>query len=174
MTVLYTERGFLVTVDSKHHKDTARWYCNPAINAVYREFNDHGIDKKNWSWLGKTCELLARQLSATPRFVEFQFTSDRPVPFRATDFMMDTLNYLTTGRRKLSIENWFDLLEVNPTVMTPVANSIVNRATDDYCTLIRMSSVDLVCRWLQQPDGLKDLITSCMLIFGDSTKAETE
>ena len=172
MGFIRTERGFVVNTDVEKGK---RWYNSPAINVLYHEQCDHLVNKLNWSWIGKAAEISAKQLAVNGKKKNFfcqQLDGDVALPFRAVDFLIDTMTYLRTGRRRISIDHWFDLLEVQPETFVSLSNEQLRRITDEFREILNLSSVDIVCRWLQQPEGLDDLVTSLMIIFGDSEKVE--
>lgn len=168
MTALYSERGFIIHVEDDQYRKGTKWYSNPAINLIYMEQTNPQFNRTSWEWLGKVTELIVRQFHQMPRFLEFQLTSGNPLPFRCVDFIMSTLEYLKMGRRRIAVNSWFDLLEVNPKVMTAVNASVVREAQRDYAYLLSMTATELVCEWLKYPDGLDDLMTTAMILFGDA------
>lgn len=171
MHCLRSERGFNVPIQEKTKK---RWYVSPAINVLYHDHCDHLVSKLNWSWIGKAAEICAKQLAVGNRknFFTLQFDADSTLPFRGIDYLIDTMTYLRTGRRRISIDHWFDLLEVQPEKYASLSNETIRRHREEFSELMAMSSVELVCLWLSKPDGLDDLVTSMMILFGDSEKVE--
>lgn len=171
MRHLRTERGFIIPSDEKTNK---LWYNSPAINALYHEQCDILVNKLNWSWLGKAAEICAKQLAIDGKknFFAIQLDSDGSLPFRAVDYVIDSMTYLRTGRRRISIDHWFDLLEVQPEKFISLSNEQLRRYKEEFKDILNLSPVELVCLWLSKPEGLDDLITSMMIIFGDSEKVE--
>lgn len=171
MGLIRTERGFVVEAEGDKNK---RWYNSPAINVLYHEHCDHLVNKNDWSWIGKAAEISAKQLKVkgNKNFFSCQIDGDVELPFRAVDFMIDSMMYLRTGRRRISIDHWFDLLEVQPERFVQLSNEQLRKIKEEFQSILNLSPVDLVCLWLRQPEGLDDLVTSLMIIFGDSTKVE--
>lgn len=173
MAFLRTERGFVYPQSDE--KDLKKiWYVSPAINALYREHCDHRVNKLDWGWIGKTAEICAKQISVKGKknIFQIQLDDDSTVSFRAIDFLIDSMTYLRTGRRRISVDHWFDLLEVQPEKFVSLPNEQIRKIKNDHGQYLSMSPVDLVCSWLKHPDGLDDLVTTMMIIFGDSQKVE--
>lgn len=76
-------------------------------------------------------------------------------------FLEDTVNYINTGVRSMSIEMWTQLLVVpNKSFTKHEAYKTTYSMKSD---LYRKASIP---QWLSHPDGLHDLILSLYIIFG--------
>lgn len=88
-------------------------------------------------------------------------------------FLDDTLRFITTGRREMSIENWHALVVVpsdvqtNVTKMSPIAATFFypdgNTAKKPQNTRL----IEVVQQWCTQPRGFEDLIGTAHVMFGN-------
>jgi hypothetical protein len=86
-------------------------------------------------------------------------------------FLDDTLRFIRTGRRTMSLETWSSFLQMNdagerPTDLTDYANEyfVVRmgpRGDRSCCSL-----VNTIQEWLSQPGGVEDLLGTLHLLFG--------
>jgi hypothetical protein len=93
-------------------------------------------------------------------------------------FIYDTLGYIYSGRREVSVDSWMNLIEARD--ITDVDTRVVYDPSG-YFNLkhndsMRASSLrpqevppDLngaICSWVSQTDGFKDLVYTLYIIFG--------
>lgn len=94
------------------------------------------------------------------------------------EFLLDTFNYILTGRRNLSPVNWASLVTASPTTAIPDSRKLL-RVLQCYFGDIKDSTIyaqhqimpaglhDLIQAWVSQPDGMMDLVITTGIIFGD-------
>lgn len=91
----------------------------------------------------------------------------------AFDYLIDTLNFIRCGQRKMSRNTWFELIKEFPVpeqidISTRLAKL---RAVSDLpiTTIDRdETKLEFISRWINQPDGLSDMIFSTNLFFGET------
>jgi hypothetical protein len=84
------------------------------------------------------------------------------------DFILDTLRFISTGRRQLSVHTWPDLVSHQYGEETDVS---------ERCTLtdfmgqngIPNNTVELLQKWCSQPGGIDDMVCTLNILFGDLT-----
>lgn len=84
------------------------------------------------------------------------------------DFILDTLRFIATGRRSLSVHTWPDL------VSHQVGEEL---DVSERCTLtdfmgqngIPNNTVELLQKWCSQPGGIDDMVCTLNILFGDLT-----
>lgn len=83
------------------------------------------------------------------------------------DFLVDTLRFILTGRRRLPVSMWAEL--VTQESLAPI--DVDYRAT--VKTLLReyphvtKDTCGLIQQWCSQPKGVDDMVCSLNLLFGD-------
>jgi len=87
----------------------------------------------------------------------------------ALSFLEDTVNYLVTGKRRLSMENWHLLLNDRERRDGPAGKIKTYRELtggDNGLALFKDS--EYASAWLAKPNGITDLIQTLQLFFGDA------
>lgn len=97
-----------------------------------------------------------------------------------TDFLEDTLKFISTGKRDMCLENWQALIKMGAnngnSGMSPKAKEffgILNdrplsdfaKTNDEAFELARLESI--IQRWCSVPGGFEDLLISLHILFGD-------
>lgn len=80
-------------------------------------------------------------------------------------FVQDTLNFIETGTRELPVQTWSDL--VSEGGAGHHAHAIPQRLLDNKLLLKSSdTSLELLQKWVAQPNGFEDLINTLHLLFG--------
>jgi hypothetical protein len=80
-------------------------------------------------------------------------------------FITDTLNFIETGQRELSVLSWTDLVTSGGDNHN--ARSVPSRLINSKSSLrSSVSSLELLQRWVSQPGGFEDLLNTLYLLFG--------
>lgn len=84
------------------------------------------------------------------------------------DFIIDTLNFLNTGKRSVSIMTWLSIINH----VTYQENSGYRFNSEDLKEINKMNingtMHDVISSWLSHSDGLVDFITTLYILFGDT------
>lgn len=85
---------------------------------------------------------------------------------RRLDFIIDTLSFIETGRRTISISNWNDLLmeEVLPNKLL-ITQETRNKVANTGLNLDSFSQI--ISRWCRQVNGFDDMLCTLNILFGD-------
>jgi len=168
MVIMYTQRGFLLSSpDPRMTGRDDKWYGSTAFNELYEQAHDRLVNQQSWAWRKRVIAALKAHFNQQPLFFRNHLREGTPLPFRVVDFLVDTFEYLSTGRRRLAPESWMDLIDVQPDVMAPIPRHTATSIEQRYRQILDLPPVALLSLWISQPDGLDDLITTCMIMFGD-------
>lgn len=86
-------------------------------------------------------------------------------------FIVDTIRFLNTGRRDMSLETWNSLLVApqGPDHIGPVPDTVKDffgiqsgGPARWHCSL-----TEVIALWCSQPNGLEDLLCTLQVLFGD-------
>lgn len=81
-------------------------------------------------------------------------------------FLVDTILFITTGKRKVSVENWYELLDLEPKAdrMAVRANE---KALSDLLALVPKYNISkVISQWCSHPKGFYDMICTIEILFG--------
>ena len=96
------------------------------------------------------------------------------------EFLIDTLQYIMTGHRSLDPMNWVPMVAAAETdIQNPSTKTLellecffgdrVNRYLYDSTTTLPPGLLDVIQLWGSQVDGMKDIIITTGIIFGNQT-----
>lgn len=81
------------------------------------------------------------------------------------EFLLDTLKFIQTGCRKVSIHNWKPLLAE---WAEPHSDHRQRASSGQLDKLTRYSGVEIVAQWCSHPGGFDDMVMTMGLMFGSS------
>ena len=176
-----TNKPFGDTDKSRHqyainqHNGEGSIAANPQVESLYADLIKNAV--KIGSPEFRT-EALKVALSAfgTADFLEWfgtQYTSPAASSLH-NDFLLDTLKFISTGTRNMSVETWASLLSI-----TDEGNNIgkVPEKAKEFFGLnqyevfssarVNVNLVDVIQNWCSKPNGLLDMINTLHILFGN-------
>lgn len=81
------------------------------------------------------------------------------------EFLIDTLRFIETGRRRISVQNWFDLLLENHEPNNDWRTRS-NAELESFTRKYRSDTAAVVSRWVSHDGGFNDLVVSMHILFG--------
>jgi hypothetical protein len=79
-------------------------------------------------------------------------------------FLADTLQYIRTGVRDVSVQNWVDLL-AESNQHSPQANHLT---TPTLALAASETTIMLIQQWCSHPGGLEDMLATLHVLFGSA------
>ena len=84
------------------------------------------------------------------------------------DFIDDTIRFIETGHRDMQLEVWAGIIGYNDRVARPKkASDICQSFIDSKTGTDGLNMTEIVRAWLSQPNGMKDLVMSLNILFGN-------
>lgn len=150
--------GSIIVADEEYK----RFSGNEDIAELYRAHIQRRQNTLTWDFRSKVVsaamKLMGRNLYT---FINVQLQN----PYLhgvAFDFMDDTLHYILTGHRALSLHNWSALLEEEPS-----KKSIDKRRTFKTRLPVELAPMEeAISIWCSHEGGLEDLLRTLYLMFG--------
>lgn len=147
-------RGFFVssTTDSK------------TIQEIYLNFITGRVNTNSWHFRSKVVRAAKHNFGRFDTWLKEQ--ADEALLYgRRDDFMRDTLNFISTGRRRISVVNWMDLLEEDPEMRRDLVNVDLMDQYKQYGLNLH-STPQIIARWCAQPKGFDDMLCTLNILFG--------
>jgi hypothetical protein len=165
MRTLRTHTGFLLS--QPMGSDAAdKLYGNPFMNQLYLELINKPELAKNWEWVKKALTAISTQFHNQRYFFKSQVLGNQPMSPRAVDFIHSTLTFVLTGKRKLPVELWVDLLDYHPKDEVNVPTATQDHFLSTFRALLEYPESKFIAMWLSHPGGLNDLIVTAYALFG--------
>lgn len=144
-----------------------------AVNKLYIEYVNFPRRVRYWNYRKKVIDLALKVLSAhgdTNWFLLQVLNTGLHKQNQA--FLKDTVRFIATGRRRISINAWPVL------VTSEVASEVGSSPEIDLAETLKefgydynTSNANLVQRWCSQPNGFNDLICTLNILYGSQPEA---
>lgn len=139
---------------------------DPEINQLYDKYCQGNSHSGSWSFRRQVLAAAKRLLNGHTNWFIRQDANPMVMAY-TYEFLLDTLRFVATGRRRISIHCWPDLLSHNPEDgLTRISER--QQIAEAFVDLALSTSVDAVLqRWCGQPKGFDDLMVTLHLLFGE-------
>lgn len=137
------------------------------IEKLFAEYCGPAAHTKSWEFRRKVIAAAKRLMSGTNNWF-IQQDSNPMVDAYNYQFLVDTLRYIATGRRRISIHSWPDLMSHGTEVA--LVNVTARRdIIDTFADLALSMSIDaLIQKWCSHPGGFDDFMYSLNILFGEA------
>lgn len=136
------------------------------INELWDRYTSPLNQSTMWSFRKRVIKAAKRLLAGRPNW----FITQDENPWVAEynyQFVVDTLRFIGTGRRRMSVHTWRELVRHAPEDGLSVASERHDIA-DMFTKLDLTTSVDaLIQMWCSRPKGFDDMVNTLYLLFGD-------
>lgn len=136
----------------------------PEVVALYREFTGPGAVTSNWAFRRRVLQLAMKLFTGRTNW--FIGVDDDPtIQHYNYEFILDTVRFIATGQRRISVHSWPDLIGHNQPGLVSKEHSSVRALFKELA--ISADMVTLIQRWCQQRNGVDDLMYTLNILFGD-------
>lgn len=147
---------------------------DPRVHALFVEFTNYPKRAATWSFQRRLISL-AQELFAGEYSWFIRQDSNALMKDQNYAFVLDTVRYIATGRRKFSIHTWPALL----TYEVPTVNESVTGRRDIFFLMQDLTVPTdvnaMIQKWLSHPDGINDMMYTIHMLFGSvHEKVSTE
>lgn len=144
---------------------------HPDVVALYNEFIAPGAQVKNWQFRKRVIQLAVKLISGGSNWF-IAVDEDRRVQEYNYEFILDTVRFIATGRRRTSIYSW-------PLLISSPEENVLAKEHGEVRKLFKelaltTSHTTLIQKWCEQPGGIDDLMFSLNIIFGDRRVRDLE
>ena len=160
-------RGFV----SWYHDDTASGQVydrRDGDEEVIKLYTDHVRQHQptnTWEFRKQVIACAIRLFGGIQRWADIQLLNKH---LHGTNyaFFLDTINFINTGKRQVSVQNWLDLLEVKPDADEEFRTREIDPSVKDFMSAKRFTP-EVISMWCGHENGFEDLLSSLYCMFGD-------
>lgn len=144
-------------------QDVVRSLGDATVAMLYELHVNRTVNTAGWTYRKQVLDTATRLFGDFAAWLSDQVRNPRVVGYNY-QFLEDTLHFIRTGERELSVQNWLELVaEEDDFVKSPVPvkdrpQTIKLRQGETTATLLQ--------KWCAQPNGFEDLVCSLQLLFG--------
>ncbi|WP_144106603.1 hypothetical protein [Paraburkholderia sp. BCC1886] len=148
--------------------------ASPVVETIYAQYIKRPIETNTFDFREKIL-LAALDAFGHPNFLSWYEAQLQSPSVGDTHlrFLDDTLRFISTGRRNMSLETWASFLQmseggVRPAVVAPYAASYFEARLGRSNDRSPVSLIETIIAWTSQPGGFEDLLGTLHLLFGQA------
>lgn len=137
-----------------------------SVELLYKSMLDRNTNTRAWPFYRSVLRNAMRLFGDIQTWMQDQSSNPNIVGYNRA-FLQDTLAFIETGRREMPVLTWYDLVteggrgyHASAVPATLRENRAVLKASDN--------AIGLLQKWIAQPNGLEDLLTTMHLLFGSA------
>lgn len=136
------------------------------INALWEQYNQPVNQSTAWSFRKKVIQAAKRLLGGNTNW--FLSQDHNPMLFEYNyQFVIDTLRFIATGSRRISIHAWPDLVTNYPEGQVADVSERHDVADMFESAALTTSTDVLIQLWCSRTGGFDDMICTLYILFGD-------
>lgn len=136
----------------------------PDVVALYNEFTAPGAQVANWEFRKRVIQLAIKMFSGRTNWF-IGVDADQTVQEYNYEFILDTVRFIATGQRRVSVHSWPDLIGHNQPGMIQKEHSEVRKLFHDLA--LSTDTVGMIQQWCTQKGGVDDLMFTLNILFGE-------
>lgn len=141
----------------------------PEVVAIWRKYVDPNLDSSSWAYKKQVLRVAMELFGTQRNWFEFQERNPSLHGYNY-GFVVDTLRFILTGKRNLSVHMWPDLVSHEYSHSQDVSG---RHELLDYmkqnAELMRNPPAGMIQRWCSHKGGMDDMICTLNILFGDLT-----
>lgn len=162
---LFSVRGFMLNPNRREAADgTDAHELGVVISELYKETREKAQKTTSWAFRKEVLRIAMLMFRDFNQWVRSN-SYEGYLYGRRYDFLMDTIRFIKTGKRDLSVTNWKELLEEHIPPNKREANQL------DISQLIFQPTIktsELISMWCSQEKGFVDMLCTLDILFGVS------
>lgn len=92
------------------------------------------------------------------RFIQYNIVGNNLVHGKSLDFIIDTVEFINGGVRVLDINTWLNYLDFE--------TKKPSKALDPRVVELNSTGSNYIGKWIRQPNGFEDLVSTLSILFG--------
>ena len=139
---------------------------DPEVVALFDEYCKPANAGATWGFRKRVLKAAKRLFSGDINWFIRQDTN-RKVRDYNYEFLLDTIRFIATGQRRISVLSWGDLIQNHPedTYLSVRERHGIADAFRDYA--LKTNAAEMIQRWCSWPGGVDDMVFSLHWLFGE-------
>lgn len=136
------------------------------VAELYEKNLDYGFNTQSWDYRVAVIEVAKRMFGRRlDGFFGCQYEGRRLHGYRL-DFLKGTLSFIETGKRTVSVDNWYELLIDYPTKDSRSRKDQVDAAQSLTSFKHILTNPDYIAQWCSHEKGFEDMLCTLSIIAG--------
>lgn len=166
-------RGYLVRLDSslsplsmtQIQQNTVP--SDPAIETLYKLYVGHGVNSEAWPFKRRVIKRCSQLFGNFNHWLKLQVANNDNIYGLNLDFLLDTVKFIRTGHRDMSVFNWLELLAEYPDAHPGCASV---RRLDEFELRDPSEFDNFIGMWCSKEGGFQDMLCTAHVLFGVAKK----
>lgn len=162
-------RGYLVRLDnaitplSMSQVQVNTVPSDPAIETLYKLYMTHSVNSETWPFRRRVIQRCSQLFGNFEQWLRLQITSNDSIYGLNLEFLRDTVQFIRTGHRDMSVFNWHELVLEYPEEHHGVASP---RRLDGFQLRTPGEFNNFIGDWCSHPGGFDDMLCTAHVLFG--------
>src|SRR5690606_13298483 len=126
------------------------------IGRLYDLFVSSTVNHQGWSFRREVLQCATRLLGNFHDFLNLQ-TRNPYLYGHNYEFLMDTLKFIATGRRDMSVHTWVELLAEHQAPQDEYRSRMYLSTLKAPLSVTGVSVQDVISNWCSKPKGFEDM-----------------
>ena len=140
---------------------------DPAVENFYKIYTGGLVNVDSWAFKRQVCMRCAQLFGNFYHWLKLQIANNDNIYGLNLDFLLDTVTFIRTGNRDMSISTWLELLAEYPDQHPGAAN---NRRLDVFRLKDVKEFENFIGLWCSKPGGFEDMLCTAHVLFGVAKK----
>lgn len=140
------------------------------VVTLYELYVNRLVNTTQWQYRKRVLEAALRLFGRFDNWLYVQ-SDNAQVRGYNIEYILDTLNFIRTGRRELSNETWIELLHEQDDVQQGSLDAPGPKSF--FALQAGEDTSQLLQRWCSHPNGFQDLVCTLHVLFGKSRRTLT-
>jgi len=168
MSGLLYPRGFLISAASG---GLVKEQGNRDVDQLVDLLFTGRVNTQGFSYYREVFPIAMQLFGDFPRFLATQ--KNNPFLYGYNyEFLLDTLKFILTGCRKVSIHNWKPLLAEWAEPHSDHKQRASSGLPVEFKALVGRPGAEIVAQWCSHPNGFDDMVMTMWLMFGSSFEVD--
>lgn len=166
-------RGYLAVVDSAglgiqgQTNELNELPFDPEVEALYKLFINRTVSTTSWQFRARVVTCAARLFGNFHQWLALQAVGNDFIYDLNFEFLKDTVQFIRTGHRDMSVFNWQELLMEHPDARPGAASP---RRLDEFRLTDSAEFENVIGMWCSKEGGFEDMICTVHVLYGVSKR----
>lgn len=157
-------RGYAVPTDKPSSTGALEFVdvkADPEIKRIYEDMMFRSASRGGWDFEQRVVKRCSQLFGNFEQWLRLQLIANDSVYDLNLEFLFDTVDFITTGKRRYDLKTWRGILQENPEPIIGVANETrfaKYRATHGVLT-------NYMGHWCSQKEGILDMLCTAEILF---------
>lgn len=145
--------------------DVSKLPSDGTVQDLYKIYIERSVNTEGWEYRKRVIEIATRLFGDFHQWLYDQAVYNDSVYGLNFEFIKDTLQFIRTGHRQMSVFQWNELVLENP---DPKQGEASTKRVDEYGISDPKEFENYLSEWLAKENGFEDMLCTVHVLYGVS------